>query len=111
VNKADRPDADTFVNNLRLMLAPAFQKTPHEIQVVKTIAQRQEGIDALSEAINKVLIHTTYNERRSWLLAEKAWHLIQQKRMKPLSKDLIRKKIAAIDDNAFNLYRFVKEIE
>jgi len=110
VNKADRPDADTFVNNLRLMLAPAFQKTHHEIQVVKTIAQRQEGIEVLSEAIGIVLSDQHQNERRSWLLAEKAWHLIQQKSMKHLSKDMLRKKIVAMENDTFNLYRFVKEM-
>ncbi len=111
VNKADRPDADTFVNNLRLMLAPSFQKTNYEIQVVKTIAQKQEGIEALSQAIEEVLKHTQQNERRSWLLAEKAWHIIQQKRMKHLSKAMLRKKIAALENGDFNLYRFVKEME
>ena len=36
VNKADRPDADVFVKNLRQMLAPAFANTQHEIAVIKT---------------------------------------------------------------------------
>jgi LAO/AO transport system kinase len=44
VNKADRPDADTFVKNLRLMLAPAFHRSTNEIAIVKTIASQKEGI-------------------------------------------------------------------
>jgi LAO/AO transport system kinase len=38
VNKADRPDADLFVNNLRQMLAPSFSRHYNEVPVVKTIA-------------------------------------------------------------------------
>jgi len=36
VNKADRPDADQFVKNLRLMLAPAFHNRYDEVPVIKT---------------------------------------------------------------------------
>jgi LAO/AO transport system kinase len=109
VNKADRPDADTFVNNLRLMLAPSFHKTSQEIRVVKTVAQRQEGIEALSEAINLVLEHTHENERRSWLLAEKAWHIIQQKRMKDINKSSLKMAIDKAAEKDFNVYQFVKQ--
>ena len=35
VNKADRPDADQFVKNLRLMLAPAFHNRYDEVPVIK----------------------------------------------------------------------------
>src|SRR5215216_7064838 len=43
VNKSDRPDADNFVKNLRLMLAPAFATHKNEIPVIKTVASQQEG--------------------------------------------------------------------
>src|SRR5687768_4590090 len=36
INKADRPDADLFVKNLRSMLAPAFHHNKHEIEIIKT---------------------------------------------------------------------------
>ncbi|MCX6208907.1 MAG: methylmalonyl Co-A mutase-associated GTPase MeaB, partial [Bacteroidetes bacterium] len=36
VNKADRPDADSFVKNLRMMLAPAFHHQQQEIKIIKT---------------------------------------------------------------------------
>ena len=42
VNKADRPGADTFVKNLRMMLAPAFSNHSQEIPVLKTVASKQE---------------------------------------------------------------------
>src|SRR5437868_11796442 len=44
VNKADRPDADTFVKNLRSMLAPAFHHHRHEIDIIKTIANTGVGV-------------------------------------------------------------------
>lgn len=109
VNKADRPDADMFVKNLRQMLAPAFMTRQHEIAVVKTVAQQREGIDALTTAITDVLQLGATNERRSWLLAEKAWHLIQQQRMKNLSKAQLKQAIAESLHSEFNLYQFVRQ--
>ena len=44
VNKADRPDADLFVKNLRLMLAPAFHNRYDEVPVLKTIASQNTGV-------------------------------------------------------------------
>src|SRR6185503_3694825 len=38
VNKSDRPDADHFVKNLRLLLAPAYSRQTHEIPIIKTVA-------------------------------------------------------------------------
>lgn len=107
VNKADRPDADTFVKNLRQMLAPAFQHTQHEIAVVKTIASQKEGIQTLLEKIiqHQQLIQTT--DRKYWLLAEKAYHLIQQKRMKDIDKKSLKNELEKNHDN--NLYRFIQQ--
>src|SRR6266496_3656890 len=51
VNKSDRPDADMFVKNLRLMLAPAFSIHYNEVPVVKTIATQKEGMKELLEII------------------------------------------------------------
>lgn len=109
VNKADRPDADKLVRSLRQMMAPAFMKMNHEIAIIKTVAQNREGIDAVSHAITKVLAMGHTSERRSWLMAEKAWQLIQQQKMKPLTKHFLRQQIAAQPANQFNLYRFVKQ--
>src|SRR5258708_3405694 len=43
VNKADRPDADLFVRNLRLMLAPAFRTHYNEVPIIKTVALQKQG--------------------------------------------------------------------
>ncbi len=107
VNKADRPDADLFVNNLRLMLAPAFHNHTLPVPVIKTIASQKTGIDELLQAIITNLKMEKNSEKRSWLLAEKAFYLIQQKRMNTIDKSELKQKIAAAG-NDFNLYRFIK---
>jgi LAO/AO transport system kinase len=113
VNKADRPDADAFVKNLRLMLAPAFNPHPLKdgnasVAIIKTIALQKVGIAPLLTAITHNIQHATFNSKRTWLLAEKAYYLIQQKRMKDISREEIKNKIAA-EGNTFNLYQFIKK--
>lgn len=108
VNKADRPGADTFVKNLRLMLAPAFTNHAKEIEIVKTAASKKEGIETLSIAVEKVLKHADGNERKIWLLAEKAFYLIQKERMRDVNKADLKKQIENAGDS-FNIYSFVKK--
>jgi LAO/AO transport system kinase len=107
VNKADRPDADVFVKNLRQMLAPSFMHTQHEIAVVKTIASQKEGIQFL---LKKIIQHQQFvqsSDRKYWLLAEKAYHLIQQKRMKDIDKKQLKNELAKNTET--NLYKFIKK--
>ncbi len=106
VNKADRPDADTFVKNLRLMLAPAFHKTTAEVAIVKTVAPQKEGI---SELFEKIMRHQQYvqsTDRKYWLLAEKAYYLIQQHRMRDINKAVLKAALEKSGD--INLYQFIK---
>lgn len=110
VNKADRPDAELFVRNLKMMLAPAFATTQQEIPVIKTIATEKQGAKELWMKIDELLKHHYTNERRSWLLAEKAYYLIQQKRMKDVQKKELKLKIdAVLEKGEFNLYQFIKQ--
>lgn len=108
VNKADRAGADTFVKNLRMMLAPAFTNHANEIPILKTVASKKEGIRELSVAIDYVLALQQHNDKKEWLLTEKAWHLIQQKRMTDVSKDVLKEKIRK-EGKEFNLYNFVRK--
>lgn len=107
VNKADRPGADSFVKNLRMMLAPAFSNHAHEIPILKTIASKKEGMQELLSAIDTILQQDEHNERRNWLLTEKAYYLIQQKKMKGINKQEIKEKVES-EGKAFNLYGFIK---
>jgi LAO/AO transport system kinase len=106
VNKADRPDANTFVRNLQMMLAPAFSRSSNEIAIVKTIASQKEGI---GELLEKILLHQQImqvSEKKYWLLAEKAFHLIQQYRMKSIDKAELKTLLET--DKSTNLYQFIK---
>jgi LAO/AO transport system kinase len=110
VNKSDRPDADLFVKNLHLMLGPAFSTRQEEIPVVKTIASRQEGLSELKDNIDHMLERKLTPEKRIYLLAERAYYLIQKKRMKDIRKEGLRSKIAEDYNNGlFNLYSFIQQ--
>ncbi|HMG82957.1 MAG TPA: methylmalonyl Co-A mutase-associated GTPase MeaB [Ferruginibacter sp.] len=110
VNKSDRPDADTFVKNLRLMLAPAFHRQETPVAVIKTIASQKEGIGELFIAINENLKQSGKNTKHFWLLAEKAYYLIQQKRLKDIDKNKLQESIKK-EGADFNLYRFIKNYD
>ncbi|MEO7530050.1 MAG: methylmalonyl Co-A mutase-associated GTPase MeaB [Sediminibacterium sp.] len=107
VNKADRPDADTFVKNLRLMLAPAFHRATNEIAIVKTIASQKEGIHELFEKIQAHQQLVQSSDKKYWLLAEKAFHLIQQHRMKAIDKAALKKELE--ETGELNLYSFIRK--
>lgn len=111
VNKADRPGADLFVKNLRLMLAPAFQNHEYKIPIIKTIASQKQGITELFDAITAIGHRPSVNDKRYWLLAERAYHVILQKRMKDISKSDLRTMIIdeMHDVKNFNLYRFLNQ--
>ena len=112
VNKSDRPDADAFVRNLRMMLAPTFSSHKNEVPVVKTVASEHRGLDELYDAINKHQREESENERRSQLLAERVYFLIQQKRMQDINKHNIRAAIdAKMKATDFNLYQFVEQFK
>src|SRR6187200_1692323 len=64
VNKSDRPDADIFVKNLRLMLAPAFHQHTFTIEIIKTVASAKTGIDDLYKAIQKHLQQNVTNNKK-----------------------------------------------
>jgi LAO/AO transport system kinase len=110
VNKSDRPGADEFVRNLRLMLSPAFSTHENEVPIIKTIATQMEGIDNAFTAIKELLTANIQNEKRPWLLAEKAWMLIQQARMKGITKKQLADAIREIPPADFNLYKFARSI-
>ena len=107
INKSDRPDADLFERNLKLMLAPSFTKNAKEIPIIKTVATEKKGIRELYETVKNYLPKN--EERRLSLLTEKAWQLLIHKRMKGVDKMKLRKNIeAGLSNNNFNLYSFIE---
>lgn len=108
VNKSDREGADLFARNMEAMVHERIHgewRPP----VIKTVASQGIGAKAVLEAIEK---HGPYsqNNKRVFLLAEKAWQLIQQKRMKDLSKQELKEKISSeLSKGGFNLYKFIRK--
>jgi LAO/AO transport system kinase len=104
VNKADRDGADIFANNLQKMV----RQKGADVPVFKTIASENKGVDELMVFLASASSHQ--NARKELLLAEKAWKLIQQKRMAGTSKAALQKSIAdAMAKPGFNLYSFVEQ--
>jgi LAO/AO transport system kinase len=110
VNKSDRPDADQFVKNLRQLLAPVYSHQKHEIPVIKTVASENKGITELANEIIKQNSNQT-REKKTWLLARKAWQMLQRMRMKEFNITNIEQRIAAESEKKdFNLFRLVEQI-
>jgi len=110
VNKADRPDADLFVKNLRQMLAPSFSKHYHEVPVVKTVASQNSGVKELNDMILKLLQKSHLTDKTFWLLAERAFYLIEQKRMMDIDKSVLKKEIEKLYPKGnFNLYKYISD--
>jgi LAO/AO transport system kinase len=104
VNKADRDGAEVFSNTIKKMV----QQKDAQIPVFKTIASQNDGI---AEVANFILSAThRKNNRKEFLLTEKAYKIIQQKRMASINKANLQQAIAeAMTDTTFNLYSFVEE--
>lgn len=108
VNKSDRPNADQFVRNLKQMISPAFSRHSVEMPVIKTVASEKKGTEELMDAISQFLEVDRGNEKRSLLLAEKAYQLIQNKRMQDVSKLDLAKELSEVK-NKENIFRFIKK--
>jgi len=108
INKSDRPDADLFERNLRLMLAPSFTKQTRILPILKTVATERKGIAELIIAIKNDLIEEKSDERRLSLLTDKAWQLLIHKKMKSVNKSQLYHAVQSeYKKEGFNLYRFI----
>ena len=108
VNKADRDNADEFIKNLKIL--SHSKANEWEIPVVKCVASQYIGIDELINVVQKHSHFISTNAaRKIHLLTEKAYQLIQQKRMKDVSKmelyELIKNKMS---ENDFNVYQIIE---
>lgn len=105
VNKGDRPEADKFVRALHAMLAPAFSRQQAAIPIIKTVATTGQGVADLYEAL---LQKNAVRKNEAALLADRAWTMISNHRMKNLSRQTL---MQAIEQNLqkkdWNFYQFV----
>jgi len=110
INKSDRPDADSFVRNLRLMLSTG-NKQGNETAVLKTVASSRIGIEALSKAIEEIKNSNHVSDKKIWLLTERVFELVQQKKMRGIPKESIRKIILEqYQEPGFNLFTLAQKI-
>lgn len=106
VNKADRPGADLFVHTLQHMLASAGEVP---IPILKTISTEKKGIEELFSNILSILGKQRNMNRKAWLLMERAYRIIQERRMKDIDKnDLLQTIYKRLPSQAINLYQLVK---
>lgn len=109
INKSDRAGASIFLKNI-LQLVHSRPRKDWSIPVIKAVATKHEGIDELIEAIDKHQL-AGVNMKRPYLLAEKAYRLIQNSKMKGVSKKALQQQIETeLKKSDFNLYRFVSGI-
>jgi LAO/AO transport system kinase len=102
VNKADRAGADLLTNNLKKLTEQKHEHLP----VFKAIASQGDGIDDIIGFITTA--QHQQNNRKKILLAEKAYRMIQQKRMADVNKKDLQLEITkALSEPDFNLYNFV----
>jgi LAO/AO transport system kinase len=108
VNKADRPNAQKFVNYLQQMTHSRNTSDQYEAAVVPVVATEPSGIEALEQALQAHWEHLAYHDKKPTLLAEKAYRLIQNERMKDIDKQqLVTALKPELQKPDFNLYQFV----
>jgi LAO/AO transport system kinase len=109
INKSDREGALLFMKNIQ-QLVHSKPADDWNIPVIKAVATKNEGVDELINAIDqhhKIGV----NAKRPYLLAEKAYRLIQNQRMKNVSKKMLQQRLEdELKKADFNLYLFVKTI-
>lgn len=110
VNKSDRDGADIFCKNLHELLQ-SKKENDWRIPVIKTVATTGKGIPEIIENINKHYT-TGSNKKRTYLLVEKAYQLIRNKRMIDVDKSELHRKIEKeINKKGFNLFAFAKKFK
>ncbi|MBI4932124.1 MAG: ATP-binding cassette domain-containing protein [Bacteroidetes bacterium] len=105
INKSDQPNAEGFAKNVE-QLVHSREKSNWTTPVIKAVATEEKGIE---EIINKIDEHASHsNDKKLFLVTEKAFKLIRNKRMKDVDKKKLQKEIEKeMKKKDFNLYKFV----
>jgi LAO/AO transport system kinase len=107
VNKCDRPGADRFVRNLQHILLPGMQENGKMIPVMETIASERIGIRELAAVLR--LQQPENTPRKIWLLTEKAYQLIAERKMRVVNKKQLALRIEkGLREKNFNLYSLIE---
>jgi LAO/AO transport system kinase len=104
VNKADREGAGSFSNKLKKMLHQRVNTVP----VFDTVADQQQGIREILDWLERTDHHK--NEKKAFLYTEKAYKLIQNRRMQDVSRTQLKQQIEkSYMETGFNLYQFIEQ--
>ena len=116
VNKSDSAGAEGFAKTIEQLVQSKKPSTinyqPSTITwippVILASATNKKGTEEIIEKIDEHLIKT-HNDKKVFLLTEKAYKLIQNYRMKNLDKKKLQAEIEKeMKKKDFNLYKFVK---
>lgn len=109
VNKSDREGADAYVKNLHYLLKNK-KDSEWETPIIKVVATEGKGIkELLSKIKQHHEIKNQLHNKSIFLYAEKAYRLIQNKRMKDIDRNELYKSLEkAISKKDFNIYKFIK---
>lgn len=111
VNKYDRPGAASFFQNLQQVVSVAADPEVKKIPILKMIATQGEGVLELYNWIGKGAPGMTEQRKLDWM-TEKAWALIQEKRMKGMDRNELRAALqSSFTSKDFNLYRFASRYD
>jgi len=103
VNKADHPGTNLFVKNLQSALEYGKRKS----EILETIASEGKGIDEVLTAVEKLIPFSW--QKKDLKLAEKAYRLILQEKMKEIEKPGLLERIRQeAGSGQFNVYAFVE---
>lgn len=109
VNKSDRPDADTFYNNLKKMTGPVFRDHKDMKPIFKTVASERKGVKRLYEYVKNFNFNGFANEKRE-LLIQKGFTLLQSLIVERIDqKDFKIQLNKMLDNGQVDLFSFVRQ--
>ena len=109
INKSEREGAERFAKNIEAMLHQR-EKGEWNPKVLKAIATQGEGVP---EILATIAEHgsSTSNDKKSILLAERAFQLIQHRKMAKIDKNDLKNKIEVeLISEDFNFYTFLNSL-
>jgi LAO/AO transport system kinase len=108
INKADRPDAELFYNNLSQQLH--INNRP-DTPIVKTVAVQSIGIEELLTTLQTTIANKAKSPLRLQLVTDKVYRILQEEKMKGFDKLNLKNAVAsAIEERSFSIFRFAKSV-
>lgn len=109
VNKADRPGADEFYNNLKKLTGPGYNQHGKKLPVFKVVATERTGISELYQYLATTVIKELTEEKKQ-LLAQKGYYILQSMLMKKIDEQAFKQQLFRhLQNQSFNLFEFTKK--